>query len=151
MIPRKRGASWRKIEGPWAVDLHHDDPSYLAGKSGGGERAIPIAALAKPSDGDAFLTDGTRYAFGFSTVAATASAHNVNLDAAALEDYQEMISKGCAVMYVGVAKFAGKEACNSDSEYANWPKEVNFRLCFRSPTSYLNCREPRQHGRAAGR
>ena len=57
-----------------------------------------------------------------------------------------MISKGCAVMYVGVAKFAGKGACNADVEYANWPKEVNFRLCFKSPTSYLNCQNPDNTG-----
>ena len=32
--------------------------------------------------------------------------------------------------------------CNSDPEYERWPKTVDFNLCFKSPTTYLNCRNP---------
>ncbi|HEX3695148.1 MAG TPA: hypothetical protein VH374_07135 [Polyangia bacterium] len=147
-----------EVDGPWAVDLAHGDNSYLPGKGGQGEEAVPIAALVKqnqPAGNSApFLTDGTRYAFGFDTVAATAAAMNVNLDADGLVDYGEMIQDQCAVMYVGVATFKGGVVtattgnmadytkCNSDPEYANWPKTVNFRLCFKSPTSYVNCQNP---------
>ena len=35
-----------KVDGPWAVDLAHSDPSYLPGKGGAGEEAVPIAALS---------------------------------------------------------------------------------------------------------
>jgi hypothetical protein len=147
-----------EADGPWAIDLAHGDPSYLPGKGGPGEEAVPIAALAKQNqpagNTAAFKTDGTRYAFGFNTVAATSSAMNVNLDSPGLADYSEMVANGCAVMYVGVATFKGGVVtattgnmadytkCNSDPEYANWPKTVNFRLCFKSPTSYVNCQNP---------
>ncbi len=147
-----------EVDGPWAIDLAHADASYLPGKGGPGEEAVPIAALSRQNqpagNTAAFKTDGTRYAFGFDTVAATSSAMNVNLDAAGLADYGEMVQDGCAVMYIGVATFKGGVVtattgsmadytkCNSDPEYANWPKTVNFRLCFKSPTSYVNCQNP---------
>ena len=147
-----------KVTGPWAVDLSHADPSYLPGKGGPGEEAVPIAALAKQNqpagNTAAFKTDGSRYAFGFDTVAATGSALNVNLDTAGLSDYGDMIADQCAVMYVGVATFKGGVVtattgsmadytkCDSDPEYASWPKTVAFRLCFKSPTSYINCQNP---------
>jgi hypothetical protein len=147
-----------EVDGPWAIDLAHGDSNYLQGKGGPGEEAVPIAALSKQNqpagNSAAFKTDGTRYAFGFDTVAATSSAMNVNIDAAGLADYAEMIQDGCAVMYVGVATFKGGVVtattgnmadytkCNSDPEYASWPKTVDFRLCFKSPTSYVNCQNP---------
>jgi hypothetical protein len=147
-----------EVDGPWAIDLAHGDSSYLQGKGGPGEEAVPIAALSRQNqpagNTSAFKTDGTRYAFGFDTVAATSSAMNVNIDAAGLADYSEMVRDGCAVMYVGVATFKGGVVtattgnmadytkCNSDPEYASWPKTVNFRLCFKSPTSYVNCQNP---------
>ena len=67
-----RQRSSREVDGPWAVDLAHGDPSYLAGKGGPGEQAVPIAALTNQNKngGAAFATDGTRYAFGFDIVAA---------------------------------------------------------------------------------
>jgi hypothetical protein len=139
-----------QVQGPWAIDLAHSDPSYLIGKGGAGEEAVPLAYLPASAS---FATDGTRYAFGFDLIAATAntadgrSTMNVNLDAAGLTDYQEMIQEGCAVLYVGVATFnggtvSGYGTCNSDPEYASWPKTVNFRLCFKSPTTYVNCQNP---------
>jgi hypothetical protein len=147
-----------EVDGPWAIDLAHGDNSYLPGKGGPGEEAVPIAALSRqnqPAGNTApFLTDGTRYAFGFDAIAATSSAMNVNVDAEGLVDYGEMVKDQCVVMYVGVATFKGGVVtattgnmadytkCNSDPEYANWPKTVNFRLCFKSPTSYLNCQNP---------
>ena len=144
-----------EVDGPWAVDLAHSDPSYLAGKGGDGEEAVPIAALKNQNlnCGDAFETDGTRYAFGFDTIAATAktsdgrATQNVNLDTAAQADYQTMITDQCTVLYVGTATFkggsvAGHEDCNSDPEYATWPKTVKFSLCYKSPSTYENCQNP---------
>jgi hypothetical protein len=137
-----------EADGPWAVDLAHGDPGYLPGKGGPGEQAVPLVALENQNrNGNrAFATDGTRYAFGFDVVAASAGAQNVNLDAAGLSDYQQMVADGCAVLYVGTATFkggtvAGHTDCNAGS-YASWPTMVGFHLCFQSPTTYANCQNP---------
>ncbi|HEY3253214.1 MAG TPA: hypothetical protein VGJ91_04665, partial [Polyangiaceae bacterium] len=127
-----------RANGPWAVDLSHSDASYLTGKGGGSELAVPIAALNNQNQngGGAFATDGTRYAFGFDLIAANRSAQNVNLDPAALADYQEMTEKGCTVLYVGSATFKGDpqvEGCVTEAS-RGWPQTVSFRLCFQSPT-----------------
>jgi hypothetical protein len=137
-----------QVKGPWAVDLSHADPGYLTGKGGPGEQAVPLAALSAQSDGSPFLTDGTRYAFGFDVVAASAQAKNVNLDGAALADYEAMVGGGCAALYVGTATFKGNKsdpACYP-AGYDQWPDVVNFRLCFASPTSYINCQNPDNQG-----
>jgi hypothetical protein len=131
-----------EADGPWAVDLSHGDPNYLPGKGGAGEEAVPLTKLTKQNkNGDApFATDGTRYAFGFDVIAASSTAQKVNLDAAATADYAAMVQQGCAVFYVGTATFKGTDACNMD--HTDWPKTVHFRLCFKSPTTYINCQNP---------
>jgi hypothetical protein len=150
-----------KVSGPWAVDLSHDDPGYLMGKGGGGEKAVPIVALKNQNypagNSKPFDTGGaTPYAFGFEVAQASSSAMNVNLDAAALTDYQSMITDGCAVLYVGTATFQGatckcpKSATDTDqtcdkTTYDSWPamgESVPFHLCFKSPTTYVNCQNP---------
>jgi hypothetical protein len=137
-----------EADGPWAVDLAHSDPNYLPGKGGPGEQAVPIVALKtqNKNGNQSFPTDGTRYAFGFDVVPATASALNVNIDAAGMSDYQQMVADGCTVLYVGTATFRGGTVtghtdCNSGA-YATWPQTVDFRLCFKSPTTYGNCQNP---------
>ena len=74
-----------KVEGPWAVDLHHDDPSYLPGKA-------EVESVPSPSRRSRSRQMGTRFSpmvrvtlLASRPVAAAASAQNVNLDAAALE------------------------------------------------------------------
>jgi hypothetical protein len=151
MVPGDQGRTGTlvaKLHGPWAVDLAHDDPSYLSGKGGAGERAVPIAALSSQNaNGNrGFATDGTRYAFGFDVVRASSdvAAFNVNLDDAAVLDYQSMREEGCTVLYVGTATFKGDKTdplCYPDSR-KGWPDVVRFRLCFKSPTSYDNCQNP---------
>jgi len=148
------GPQVAEVDGPWAIDLSHSDPSYLPGKGGGGEQAVPIAALKNQNSqgNQPFATDGTRYAFGFDVIAATAktcdgrATMNVNLDAAAQADYQTMITNGCTVFYVGTAMFKGDQGpiptCNDDPVYATWPKVIKFSLCYKSPTSYINCQNP---------
>lgn len=133
-----------QVTGPWAVDLAHADPNNLPGKGGPGEQAVPLAALSTKTDGSKFATDGTRYAFGFDVATATADAKNVNLDADAVADYQTMVQDQCAVLYVGTATFKGDKTdptCYPDA-YKTWPDTVNFRLCFKSPTTYINCQNP---------
>ncbi|MEI9948411.1 MAG: hypothetical protein WDO74_05375 [Pseudomonadota bacterium] len=135
-----------RVDGPWAVDLSRSDAAYLTGKGGGSELAVPIAALNNQNEngGRAFATDGTRYAFGYDLISANDSAQNVNLDAEALADYEQMTRDGCTVLYVGTATFKGDpkvDGCVTETSQA-WPKTVNFRLCFKSPTTYLNCQNP---------
>ncbi|HEX4340008.1 MAG TPA: hypothetical protein VH062_29070 [Polyangiaceae bacterium] len=144
----KTGKVVAEVDGPWAIDLAHSDPGYLLGKGGPGEEAVPIAALsAQNKNGNGgFATDGTRYAFGFDVVAASSdiTPYNVNLDAAALADYDTMRADGCAVLYVGTATFKGDKTdpdCYPDSR-KSWPDVVDFRLCFKSPTTYANCQNP---------
>lgn len=140
----KTGKLVGEVDGPWAIDLSYSDPGYLPGKGGAGEEAVPFAALKNQNKngGAAFKTDGSRYAFGFDDVAATSNAMNVNLDQEALADYQQMIDQQCVVLYDGTATFKGDASCNSDAEYADWPSTVHFMLCFKSPTSYINCQNP---------
>ncbi len=132
------------------MDLSRSDPGNLPGKGGGGEQAVPIAALKSQnkSGNRPFATDGTRYAFGFDVIAATRSAFNVNLDADALADYETMIRNGCAVLYAGTATFKGDKsdpACYPD-DHKSWPDIVDFKLCFKSPTTYANCQNPDNAG-----
>jgi hypothetical protein len=154
-----------KVTGPWAIDLAHSDPSYLSGKGGPGEEAVPIAALAHQNypegNSTAFDTSGAiPYAFGFDLIPAAPGAMNVNLDSAGVTDYQDMATSGCVVLYVGTATFKGSDAtCTTPgapsgyyaTEYASWPQtgqSINFHLCYKSPTSYVNCQNPDNSGKA---
>lgn len=134
--------------GPWAFDLARSDPTNLPGKGGPGEQAVPFASIKTDGNGDDLKTDGTRYAFGFDITAASAGAKMVNLDAAGMADYQEMVTKGCSVLYVGHASFKGMKtdaACYPPDRKA-FPDEVDFRFCFKSPTTYANCQNPDNMG-----
>lgn len=122
------------VDGPWAVDLHRGGP--LAGKAGAGEQSVAIASVSPDLD------PTQRYAFGFDVVPATLGAENVNLDAAALAAYGEMIQAGCSVLYEGTARFAGGDCGSTSAPSATLPPEVHFKLCFASPTRYLNCQNP---------
>jgi len=151
------GAEVAKVTGPWAIDLHKGGP--LAGKGGSDEQAVPIAALTGQNGNGCAPFDLTqKYAFSFDVVAATDSAMNVNLDPQGLADYAEMVSKGYTVLYVGTATFLGNSASTTctpaDPEFAKAPltenSVVNFRLGFKSPTSYVNCQNPSLSGTPLG-
>ncbi len=136
------GPAVAELDGPWAIDLSTATPNDIPGKEQG-ETATPFAVLKNQNlnGGSPFATDGTKYAVGFSSVVATPCAINVNLDADALADYQDMIAKGCATLYVGTATFkADPTQCTTqDTEFGTFPPVVNFYLCFKSPTQYMNC------------
>jgi hypothetical protein len=139
----KTGPVVAEQDGPWVIDLHAGGP--LQGKGGNGEQAVPFTSFTSQNkNGDGPFDPTLRYAFGFDVVPATASAINVNLDAAAMSDYQEMIAQGYTVLYVGTATFAGGSCTTSDSTYDfnKLPSVVHFRFGFRSPTSYVNCQNP---------
>jgi hypothetical protein len=129
-------------DGPWAVELHKGGP--LLGKGGSDEQAVAITAFTgENKNGNAAFDSTERYAFGFDIIPATASAQNVNLDAADLADYQDMISNGYTVLFVGTATFAGT-GCTQSAPYDfnQLPTVVNFRFGFKSPVTNINCQNP---------
>jgi len=148
----KTGAPFAQVDGPWAVDLHKGGP--YPGKGGGDEQAVGIAAIRCGFD------QTQPYAFGFDAVPATRNAMNVNLDLSSTStsdyaDYQEMITKGYAVFYIGTATWRGDQGGASCiqadsgtatpydfSAGAGFPQVVKFRIGFATPTSYSNCQNP---------
>jgi hypothetical protein len=132
-----------EVDGPWAVDLHLGGP--LPGKGGTGEEAVKIASLANQNkNGNAAFDPTVRYAFGFDVIAATSAAMNVNLTTQGQADYTMMQENGYTVLYVGTATFKGSSCMTTNSAYSfsTWPTVVNFKLGFKSPTTYINCQNP---------
>jgi hypothetical protein len=136
-----------EVDGPWAVDLHLGGP--LPGKGGAGEEAVKIASLANQNmNGNAPFDPTARYAFGFDVVVATPNAKNVNLTTQGQADYTMMQQQGYTVLYIGTATFNGTKCTTTDATYdfssttGGWPKVVNFKLGFKSPTTYINCQNP---------
>jgi hypothetical protein len=150
------GAQVAELDGPWAIDLHQGGP--LPGKGGGNEQAYPITTLSKQNlNGNKDFDPTVRYAFGFDIVPATASATALPSGTFAVTDpdYQDMISNGYAVLYIGTATWEGNGGngtqpggCSNtgaDGGYDFTALEkptVNFRFGFKSPTSYINCQNP---------
>ena len=142
------GSLVAEVDGPWAIDLHKGGP--LVGKGGTNEQAYPIALLDNQNkNGGKAFDPTTRYAFGFDLVPATASATFLQL-ASNDPDYQDMITNQYVVLYVGTATWrgngAGGAACTSPPgssfDFTTLPQVVNFRLGFKTPTTYLNCQNP---------
>lgn len=132
-----------EIDGPWAVDLHQGGP--LPGKGGAGEQAVQIATLDNQNkNGGKPFDPSVRYAFGFDVVTATAGATMVNLTTAdQMADYALMQQQGYSVLYVGTATFKGTSCTPASAEFGdNFPKVVDFKLGFESPTTYVNCQNP---------
>ncbi|HZU83294.1 MAG TPA: hypothetical protein VE987_10275 [Polyangiaceae bacterium] len=167
MVPTdqsQHGALVAELDGPWAVDLHLNGPSfpYVDGKEQG-ERAIAFAVLENQNrSGGAPFPAGspTRFAVGFSVVVPTPSALNVNLDADGLDAYKYMIDSGCTVYYRGVAQWMGDQnggrcvtpgdagaadasadgaggssGTGTEAEFARIPRTVDFDFCFKPADS----------------
>ena len=136
-----------EIDGPWAIDLHKGGP--LMGKGGASEQAFPIDMIVNQNKNGGAPFDATmRYAFGFQSVPATASARLLQIDAGD-PDYADMVANGWNVLYVGTATWKGDQAmpaCRSTGpasyDFSALPKTVNFRFGFATPTTYLNCQNP---------
>jgi hypothetical protein len=135
------GALVAQATGPWAVNLSKGGP--IVGKSGD-DRAIELTTIANQNlNGNAAFDAATRYAFGYSTVAATASAQKLGFDAQDEADYAEMVAKGYVVLYVGTAEFKGTSCTPaSDASLDALPKKVSFRFGFKTPVTYVNCTNP---------
>jgi hypothetical protein len=142
-----------EVDGPFAVDLHKGGP--LPGAGGGDEQAVAVAALkAQNKKGNARFDPTTRYAFGFDVVKAVATAQNINLDAADLTDYQDMISKGYTTLLAGTATWKGNKngdltdpGCTTTTvtpayDFTKLPKTVKFKIGLAAPTIYRNAQNP---------
>lgn len=137
----KTGALVAKVDGPFAIDLHKGGP--LLGKGGSDEQAVQIATITSQNkNGDKAFDPTVRYAFGFDVVTATDRAKLINLDEQGQADYALMQEKGYTVLYVGTATFKGTACSPASPELDKLPKAVNFKLGFRSPTTYINCQNP---------
>jgi hypothetical protein len=147
------GSVVAEVDGPFAVDLHKGGP--LAGAGGGDEQAIAVAALTGQNQrGNAAFDPTMRYAFGFEVVAATAGAHNLNLDPADLADYQDMVAHGYTTLLVGTAVWKGNRngditdpGCTQTTvapayDFAVLPRTIHFKLGLAAPTIYRNAQNP---------
>jgi len=125
--------------GPWVIDLH---------KAGTPAALFSIDKLNKK--GDAALVAGERYAFSYSTVAASDEAEIVNFadDAEAKSLLDEMKTKGYSVYYTGKATWKGTDCQTSDDAYDfnGLPKVVEIKLGFATPSDYLNCQNEENQG-----
>jgi hypothetical protein len=136
----QHGALVAEADGPWAIDLSSNGPSfpYVDGKETG-ERAVAFAVMTSENrnGGAPFPTDGTRLAVGFSLVVATPAALDVNLGAPGLALYQRMVADGCVVLYTGSATWHGDEGLCTGAPALALPKVVRFDLCFKPRTGSL--------------
>jgi len=140
-----------EVDGPFVIDLHQG--GALADADGAAMDAAPVAALTgRNQQGNAAFDSATPYAFGFEVVAATLDAKNINLDAAALADYQEMVTAGYTTLLVGTATWQGNlngdladPGCTSVGpayDFSALPRTIKFRLGFIAPTIYRNAQNP---------
>nr|MBK7070434.1 hypothetical protein [Deltaproteobacteria bacterium] len=86
-----------------------------------------------------------RYAFSYDGVAATPGATNVNLDAAGVALYEQMIRRGWSQYIEGTATYRGA-ATGLAPAFADYPTAVTFRLGWAAPAQYINCYNPENGG-----
>lgn len=133
--------------GPWAVDLAKGGPLDSKEDNGKSVALARITNQNKKSGTPAFDVT-SKYAFGFSLVAAGAGAQNVNLDADAQAAYRLMAQNGWTVWFKGTATWKGDQgtpACRSTNaayDFARFPKVVNFAFGFKAPVNFKNCINP---------
>jgi hypothetical protein len=109
----QHGGPVAHLDGPFVVDLHKG--GKIVGQGGYPELATPLGVIANQNDNGNAAFDtagGTTYGFGFSTVPASYSAYNVNLDPSEAADFDYMVQNGYSVLYVGTATWKGNDPGN---------------------------------------
>jgi hypothetical protein len=103
-----------------------------------------------------------RYAISYEIVRASSSARPINLDNDGTSELPNMREKQYSVYYIGSAIWRGTpDTCPStDSEFdfspplpvgtGTVPREVIFKLGFKTPTRYVNCQNPDLPGGGIG-
>jgi hypothetical protein len=148
-----------EVDGPFAIDLHKG--GSLSDADGAAMDAAPFAALTGLNQqGNVAFDPTTTYAFGFEVVKATKGAHNINLDAADLPDYADMVAKGYTTLLVGTATWQGNNngsdtnsGCTITTvtpayDFTALPRTVEFRFGLIAPTAYRNAQNPALTGAA---
>lgn len=130
-----------QLDGPWAVDV-------VRGGSFADNSAALAVFTAQNKKGNAPFDSTAKYAFGYDTIAATAAAKKVNLDAAGETAFANMVSKGYTMWMEGTATFKGT-GCRVTTiagqpayDFERIPKVVNFKFGWTAPTTYKNCINP---------
>lgn len=136
------GAAVATVPGRFAVDLQK--AGQLTGAGGAPETAIPLAVVTSPAAGGS-LDPTVRYAFSYDAVAASGAAINVNLDAAGVAAYEQMIRRGWTEYVEGTATYRGA-APAAGSPFADYPTTVTFRFGWSAPAQYVNCNNPDNGG-----
>lgn len=136
------GAPVANVPGTFAVDAQKPGP--LTGAGGAPETAIPLAVIRAPAAGGT-LDPTVRYAVSYDAVAATPTATNVNLDAAGVTLYEQMIRRGWTQYVEGVATYRGTTT-GLPAVFSSYPTSVTFRLGWASPAQYINCNNPDNGG-----
>ena len=136
-----------QAEGPWAVDLAKAGPLDSKEQNG---KAWPLARITHQNQktGAPAFDPTSKYAFGFSLLAAAQGARNVNLDADAQALYRTMAQNGWSVLLQGTATWRGDQgtpACRSTNaayDFGRSPKAVKFSFGFKAPVHFKNCLNP---------
>ncbi len=164
-----------RAKGPWAVNLsvpgRVETPPLARPSSvslrplGGDHSAEPITGRGSSDDksvrlvrlegqnargGEAF-DPAARYGLGYRLVTASPGAARVNFDADTAKAYDEMIAQGYSTWYEGTAVWKGTPSCTSSDPAYDWsrvPKNVTFKLGFKTPVTYANCQNTDLKGKA---
>lgn len=141
------GALVAEATGPWAIDLAK--PGALEGKESIGTawELTRIANQNKKSGTPAFDAT-TKYALGYSLVAADGKATRLGFDQTSESDYQLMVTNGWTVLLQGTATWkgtAGSPACrstNASYDFTRFPQSTHFTFGFKAPVDFKNCVNP---------
>lgn len=140
----KTGALVAESVGPWALNLAKEGPLDAKEQNGKAWPVTRLTAQNKKAGSPAFDAT-TKYALGYSLLAAKNGVFNVNLDAADQTAYTAMISKGQSVLLEGTATWKGGAGCRStvaSYDFTTAPQTVNFSFGFVAPVDFKNCVNP---------
>ncbi len=138
------GALVAEVEGPWAVNLAKEGPVDSKEQNGKAWPLTRIASQNKKAGAPAFEAT-SKYALGYSLVAARDGVRDVNLDDGDRAAYTAMATKGQTVLLEGTATWKGGAACRSTVatyDFTPYPASVNFSFGFVAPVDFTNCVNP---------
>jgi hypothetical protein len=156
----KTGAVLARARGPWIVELAkpgaatepplataslrtmHGGDLPASGRGSAADPSVRLVEFAGLNVAGRAFDPTERYALGFTTVPASASATRLNVnDAGTQALVDKMITAGATMAYVGTAQWKGGSCTSSDPSYdfAALPKTVRFEFLFAAPVAHANC------------
>lgn len=140
----KTGALVAEAVGPWAVNLAKEGPLTAKEQNGRSWPLTRIASQNRKAGAPAF--DATsKYALGYSLLAAKDGVFDVNLDDDDKAAYLAMAQKGQSVLLQGTATWKGGVGCRStvaSYDFTTYPQTVDFSFGFAAPVDFKNCVNP---------